>query len=160
LFGLGAEFTDPAAVTFANRVRDECSVDIGASPYRYYQTEEIVGRINCAPSSATILVWGTSLGGNNTTVVAAQTERAIAGVFVFQASQWGAKTDIPANVKFFHAVFNPFVTLGSYKHQLAAGNATTAALWTERWVDHPGDADKISQDMFIDQITRLLAPNG
>ena len=160
MFGLGAEFTDPAAIEFAHRVRDERGVDIVNSPYRYYQTDEIVGRINCAPSDATILLWGTSLGANNVTVVAAQTSRSIAGAWGFQASQWGAKVDIPSNVKFLHFVFNPFVTLGSHKPQLAAGNGATTALWTERWVDHPGDQDKWTQNMFLDDMARILAQTG
>jgi hypothetical protein len=160
MFGLGAEFTDPAAIEFANRVRDEVHVDIGGSPYRYYQTDEIVARINCAPSDALILVWGTSLGANNATVVASQTSRTITGAWGFQASQWGAKTDIPPNVKFLHFAFNPFVTLGSHKPQLAAGNGTTAAIWTERWVDHPGDQDRLTQDMFIDDMLRRVMPTG
>ena len=159
MFGLGAEFTDPAAIEFAHRVRDERGVDIVGSPYRYYQTDEIVARINCAPADATILLWGTSLGANNVTVVASQTSRLIVGAFGFQASQWGAKTAIPSNVQFLHFVFNPFVTLGSYKPQLAEGNGTTAPLWTERWVNHPGDQDKLTQDMFLDQMARLLSQN-
>jgi hypothetical protein len=158
LFGLGAEFTDPAAIEFANRVRDELGVDIGDSPYRYYQTDEIVGRINCAVNAdAKILLWGTSLGMNNVTVVASQVTRVIAWAGGFQASQWGSKNGITSNVKVFHQTFNPFITLGSYKHQLAEGNSTTLAMWTERWVDHPGDQDRVSQDMFLDQMRRALA---
>jgi len=160
MFGLGAEFTDPAAIEFANRVRDELGVDIGDSPYRYYQTDEIVARINCAATTGPILLWGTSFGCNNLTVVASQTDKIIAGMFGFQASQFGAKTPITANVQFYHLAFNPFVALGSYKHQLAEGNSTTTPLWTERWVPHPGDQDKITQDMFLDQMARLLAPTG
>src|SRR5215469_1513721 len=160
MFGLGAEFTDPAAIEFAHRVRDECHVDIADSPYRYYQTDEIVARINCAPSDAIILLWGTSLGLNNVTVVATQASRTIAWAGGFQASQWGSKNDITPNVKVFHQTFNPFITLGSYKHQLAAGNGATAALWTERWVDHPGDQDRWSQDMLIDEMRRVCLPGG
>lgn len=156
LFGLGADFTDPAAVTFANRVRDELGVDIGASPYRYYQTDEIVARINCAPSGTIILLWGTSLGGNNVTVVAAQVNKPIAGAFVFQASQFGAKNTIAPTVEFFHAVYNPFIALGSYKPQLGEGNGVTVPMWTERWVPHPGDQDVVTQNMFLDQMARLL----
>lgn len=158
LFGLGADFTDPAAIEFAHRVRDEVGVDILDSPYRYYQTDEIVGRINCAPSGTTILLWGTSLGGNNVSVIAAQINKPIAGAFVFQASQFGAKNTIAPTVQFFHNVFNPFIALGSYKPQLGEGNSTTIPMWTERWVPHPGDQDKISQDMFLDQMARIVLP--
>jgi hypothetical protein len=158
MFGLGAEFTDPAAITFANRVRDELGVDIAESPYRYYQTDEIAGRINCsAAADMKILLWGTSLGCNNLTVVAAQVERPIDGMFGFQASQFGAKTPIPPNVQFYHLAFNPFIALGSYKHQLAEGNSTTVPLWTERWVVHPGDQDVITQNLFLDGMRRVLA---
>lgn len=160
MFGLGAEFTDPAAVTFAHRVRDEVGADIQGSPYRYYQTDEIIGRINCAPAGTLILLWGTSLGGNNVTVVAAQVNKPIAGAFVFQASQFGAKTTIAPSVQFFHAVYNPFIALGSYKAQLAEGNGTTVPMWTERWVPHPGDQDQVTCDMFIDQMSRLTRPTG
>ena len=40
--------------------------------------------------------------------------------------------------------------------QLAEGNGSTQALWTERWVNHPGDQDPISQDMFLADMTRVL----
>ena len=158
MFGLGAEFTDPAAVEFAHRVRDELGVDIGDSPFRYYQTDEIVSQINCAANAdAQILVWGTSLGANNVTVVASQVTRAVSAAVCFQASQWGAKTDIPPNVQSLLAFFNPFVSLGSYKPQLAAGNGATSPFWVERWVDHPGDQDKMSQDIALDFMARILA---
>jgi hypothetical protein len=156
LFGLGAEFTDPAAIEFANRVQAELGVDIGDSPYRYYQTDEIVQRINCAAADAKILLWGSSLGGNNTQVIASQTDKLIAGIWVFQASQFGSKTTIPPNVQFFHCVFNPFVALGSYKPQLAEGNSTTVPFWTERWAPHPGDQDVLSQDMFLADMSRVI----
>jgi hypothetical protein len=155
MFGLGAEFTDPAAVEFAHRVRDELGVDIGESPYRYFQTDLIVSQINCAANAdAKVLLWGTSLGANNVTVVASQVTRSIAAAIGFQASQWGAKTAIPPNVQSLLFFFNPFVTLGSYKPQLAEGNGTTMPFWVERWVDHPGDQDRTSQDMAIDFLKR------
>jgi hypothetical protein len=155
MFGLGAEFTDPAAVEFAYRVRDELGVDIGESPYRYFQTDLIVSQINCAANAdAKILLWGTSLGANNVTVVASQVTRPITVAVGFQASQWGAKTEIPPNVQSLLFFFNPFVTLGSYKPQLAAGNGTTLPMWVERWVDHPGDQDRMSQDMALDFMKR------
>ena len=155
MFGLGAEFTDPAAVEFAHRVRDELGVDIGDSPYRYFQTDLIVSRINCAANAdAKVLLWGSSLGANNVMVVASQVTRSIVAAIGFQASQWGAKVSIPSNVQALLFFFNPFVTLGSYKPQLAEGNGTTAPFWIERWVDHPGDQDKMSQDMAIDFMRR------
>lgn len=160
MFGLGAEFTDPAATTFAHRVRDELGVDIVGSPYRYYMTDEIVGRINCAPSGTKILLWGTSLGGNNVSVVAAQVNKPIAGAFVFQASQFGAQNTIAPTIEFFHNAFNPFIMLGSFKPQLGEGNSVTIPMWTERWVPHPGDQDVITQNMFLDQMTRLIRPTG
>lgn len=156
MFGLGAEFTDPAAIEFAHRVRDELGVDIRDSPYRYYQTDEILALINCV-SADKILLWGTSLGANNTQVVASQTDKAIAGVWDFQCSQFGSKNPITSNVQLFHCVFNPFVALGSYKPQLAEGNGVTQAMWTERWVNHPGDQDIATQDMFLDQMARVMA---
>jgi hypothetical protein len=155
MFGLGAEFTDPAAIEFAHRVRDELGVDIGESPYRYYQTDAIVAAINCAANAdAKILLWGTSLGANNVTVVASQVTRTIAAAVGFQASQWGAKTGIPSNVQSLLFFFNPFVTLGSYKPQLAEGNGTTMPMWVERWVEHPGDQDRMSQDTALDFMKR------
>jgi hypothetical protein len=54
------------------------------------------------------------------------------------------------------AFFNPFVSLGSHKPQLAAGNSTTVPFWVERWVDHPGDQDKATQDMALDFMARVL----
>jgi hypothetical protein len=82
--------------------------------------------------------------------------RPLNGVWGFQASQWGSKNPITSNVQFYHLAFNPFITLGSYKHQLAEGNGFTTPLWTERWVDHPGDQDKITQDMFLADMKRII----
>lgn len=160
LFGLGADFTDPAAITFANRVRDEVGVDIGASPYRYYQTDEIVGRINCAATGTKIFVWGTSLGANNVQVIAAQVNKPIAYACLFQASEFGAKNPIAPTIEMFHCAFNPFILLGSYKPQLGEGNNVTDAMWTERWVPHPGDQDVRTQDMFLDEMRRIAMPSG
>jgi hypothetical protein len=157
LYGLGSAVTDPGAEQFAARVRDELNVDIVGSPYRYWQVDEIVGRINCAPSDAKILLWGSSLGANNSPVIASQTSRSVAGMWGFQASQWGAKVGVTANVAFAHFVFNPFVTLGSYKPQLAEGNGTTDIYWTESWDDHPGDQVVAVQDMFLADMNRRIS---
>jgi hypothetical protein len=75
----------------------------------------------------------------------------------FQASEFGAKVGIPSNVRFYHQTYNPFIRLGSYKLQLAAGNGTTDPMWTERWVPHPGTQDKRSQDMLLDDMKRALS---
>lgn len=156
MFGLGGDFTDPNAIEFANRVRDKLGVDIGESPYQYWQTDLIVSAIDAAPKGTTIFVWGTSLGANNVQVVCTQTARIIAGAFLFQASQFGARNTIPMNVEFFHEFYNPFIALGSYKPQLAEGNHVTVPIWSERWVNHPGDQDKYSQDVFLDDMARIL----
>ena len=156
MFGFGGDFTDPEAVTFANRVRDEVGVDIRDSPYRYFQTDLIVQTINCSPADVKIILWGTSFGLGNVSVIASQVTKQITWAGGFQASQFGAKVGIPSNVLVFHQTFNPFIALGSYKLQLAEGNGTTQAMWTERWIPHPGDQDKLSQDMFLDQMKRVL----
>jgi hypothetical protein len=151
--GWGDEHTDPAADEFADRVRAALGITV-EGPCRYWQTDYLVRLINCVPLETKVYLWGSSLGGNNTTVVAQQVTRTINGVWVFQASQFGAKNEIPSNVEFFHCVFNPFLALGSFKAQLASGNSTTLPLWTERWAPHPGDQDKASQDMFLDDMDR------
>lgn len=153
--GLGDERTDDSAYVFADRVRASMDITV-EGPVRYWQTDYLVQLINWVPLATKVFLWGTSLGGNNTTVVASQVRRPL-DVWVFQASQFGAKTEITANVEFFHAVFNPHIWLGSYKHQLAGGNDVTVPLWTERWAPHPGDQDVPSQDMFLDDMRRRAA---
>jgi hypothetical protein len=160
MYGMWGPLTDPGEAGFSARVRDECGVDMGDSPYRDYQAGTIAAIIDHLPEDATVLVWGTSLGANNCTVVGSYTKRTIHGMWGFQASLFGAKVPITPNVKFAHLIYstNPVnFGLGAYVWIKASGNETTNYYKEDRPLPHPGDYDIASQNMFIAEIKRVIA---
>ena len=166
--GMGGNFTDPNETPFSHRVRDEVGVDIGASPYKDNQVAIVSDLITKLPVSTPklnviIFVWGTSLGANNCTWVGAAVKRDIDGIFGFQASAWpGAfKGPVTANVKFAHLITSnnplPLPFLGSHIWTVGPGFPPASLHVTHRNIPHPGDYDKWSQDMFIDEMKRIRA---
>lgn len=172
MYGMYGPVTDPGEREFTLKVA-ELGVDVGQSPYRDYEVDQIVADINAAPADATILVWGSSLGANNCPVVASYIsrdipqsyiKRVIHGMWGFQASLYGAQVPIPSNVLFAHEVYNPLwietMGLGAYEWVRASGNTTTNLYLSKRYDLHPGETEQ-AQAMFLAEIQRVIAkPNG
>lgn len=172
MLGMWGVNFDPGEITFSERVRDECGVDIGASPYRDYECAAIATDIRKLPVDAIVLVWGTSLGANDCTVVgeytqsayAAYVPRRIHGMFGFQASLYGAKVRLTPNVLFAHLIYSynpiPFPGLGAYKWEPGEGFDQARLHLTPHHIPHPGDYDRHDQDMFLAEIKRIIANPG
>lgn len=173
LYGLWGVVTDPGARSMTQRMHDEIpGINVHDSPYRDYDVNEICSIIKELPADAIVLVGGTSLGSNNTPVVAAYTylnqpARIIHGIWGFQASIWGAQAGsspyypgITKNVLFAHLAYstNPLnAGLGAYVWQKAPGNKVTNLYTFDTGELHPGDGDVNVQNMFIDEMKRVIA---
>ncbi len=163
MYGQYGPLTDPGEREFSAKVAG-LGVDIGQSPYRDYQVNEIVTDFNTASPDAILLLWGSSLGANNCPVVAAYTpHRIIHGMWGFQASEYGAKVPIQANVLFAHEVYNPAwpgtLGLGHYQWVRAVNNHVTNLYLSARYDMHPGETER-SQEMFLAEIQRVIAKPG
>jgi hypothetical protein len=164
MLGMGGRLTDPNEIAFSNRVRDECGVDIQASPYRDYDEYAIASAIDKLPVDAVVLVWGTSLGANDCTVVANYTKRTVHGIFGFQASLYGAHALVTPNVLFAHLFYSynpiPVPGLGAYKWQPAPRFDKARLHLTPHHIPHPGDYDRGDQDIFLGEMKRIIAKPG
>ncbi len=163
MYGQYGPLTDPGEREFSAKVAG-LGVEIGQSPYRDYQVNEIITDFNTAAPDAILLLWGSSLGANNVPVVAAYTpHRIIHGAWGFQASEYGAKVPIPANVLFAHEVYNPAwpgtLGLGHYQWVRAVGNHVTNLYLSARYDMHPGETER-SQEMFLAEMQRVIANPG
>jgi hypothetical protein len=178
LYGMWGPVTDPGARTMTQRMVDELpDIDMHGSPYRDYDVNAIVSIIMGLPENEPVLVTGTSLGSNNTPVVAAYAylqskQRVINGIWGFQASIWGAQACDPAtgsgspdypgitpNVKFAHLAYslNPLnAGLGAYIWKKAPGNTVTNYYAFDTMDIHPGDGNVNVQNMFIDEMKRVI----
>lgn len=160
MYGMYGPATDPGEREFTEKVK-ALGVDVGASPYRDYQVNDIVAAINTLAMTAILLVWGSSLGANNCPVVAAYVpHRTIHGLWGFQASNYGAQVPIPPNVLFAHEVYNSIWAetfgLGAYRWTKAPGNTRTNLYLSDRHDFHPGETEA-SQAMFLGEMQRVIA---
>jgi hypothetical protein len=163
MYGMFGAAADPANfANFCKRVAG-IGVDIMGSPYRDYDTQKIVDAIMTCPADAKIFVFGASLGANNSPVIgmALNGHRTVAGIWGFQASLYGARAPITPNVLFAHEAYNPTYVetggLGALEWTKAAGNATTKLVITTNNDLHPGDFDVPVQNLFLDDMTRIMA---
>jgi hypothetical protein len=160
LFGMFGPLTDPGETIFTQMVaREFPGIDVGRSPYRDYEVNQIAADFNAVPGAIKLL-WGSSLGASNCPVVALYTHTVIHGMWGFQASEYGAKVAIPTNVLFAHEVYNPnvFATggLGAYEWTLAPGNTVTGLNISKRYDAHPGETPAVMA-MFIAEMKRVVA---
>jgi hypothetical protein len=158
MFGQGGRATDPWEDTFSARVH-ALGVNIHGSPYGHYDVPTIVGLIDRLPPESGIFVWGTSLGACNAPLVCDYTKRQIDGAFGFQASIYGYHGSVPANVKFAHLIYSynplPLPGLGAYIWQNGGIHPASLHL-TPHHIPHPGDYDVGDQDMFLNEIKRIM----
>lgn len=163
MYGMWGPLTDPGEGGFCARVGTELGpIDMHGSPRRDYDAGHIAFEIEQLPDDAIIFVQGTSLGANNTPVVGSYTKRKIHGAFGFQASMFGAKVPLTANVLFAHLFYseNPVnFGLGAYQWQPGTMNPASLHL-TRKDLLHPGDYDKPSQDVFLNEMRRIIANPG
>ena len=160
MYGMWGRMTDPGEDVFSQEVA-KLGVDIGNSPYRDYEVNQIVADFNAAPSNAIRLLWGSSLGANNCPVVASYAPHVIIhGMWGFQASLYGAQVPIPGNVLFAHEVFNSIwietLGLGAYKWVRATGNSHTNLYLSDRGDFHPGETSA-AETMFLAEMKRVIA---
>jgi hypothetical protein len=159
MYGMGGQITDPGEDTFSQEIA-KLGVDIGKSPYQYYEAGQIAADFMAAPPNAIRLVWGSSLGANNCPVVAAYAPHVIIhGMWGFQASLYGAQVPIPSNCLFAHEVFNSIwietMGLGAYKWTRARGNSHTNLYLSDRADFHPGETTA-SEAMFLAEMKRVM----
>jgi len=163
MYGMYGPVTDPGEREFSAKVA-ELGVDVGQSPYRDYDVNQIVADFNAAPPGAVRLLWGSSLGCNNCPVIAAYAPHVIVhGMWGFQASLYGSQVPIPSNVLFAHEAYNPIwlqtMGLGAYEWVLAPNNPKTNLYVSKRYDFHPGETEQV-QAMFLGEIQRVIANPG
>lgn len=114
-------------------------------------------------SQAVVIVNGTSLGSNECTVAASRTKRIVDGIIGVQASIYGPKYPISANVKFARLFYSyvpiPLPGLGAYKWKPSPG-FHGVYLPTSRQIAHPGDGDDWTQRTIIADIKRIANEAG
>lgn len=166
MYGMYGPATDPGEKTFTAMVKaiDPGRIDVGRSPYRDYEVQEIAADLLGASKNAIRLVIGSSLGANNGPVAAVYAHAvAIHGIFGFQASSYGAREPIPSNVLFAHEFYNPLwpmtLGLGTYKWELAKNNSRTSLVLTSEYAFHPGETPK-AMAAFINEIKRIINKPG
>lgn len=161
MYGMGGSVTNPGSGVFTYRAAHELHINVHGSPYRDYQAAGIAVLIDKIPETEGVFVAGTSLGANNVPVVCSYVKRRIDGAFGFQASIYGARGyKLNANVKFAHLIYSynpiPFPGLGAYKWPLGTMHAASYHL-TAHHIPHPGDYDQGDQDMFLNEMKRIMA---
>lgn len=161
MYGMYGPITDPGERQFTAMVKAAIpGIDVGRSPYRDYEVNQIVSDLR-ANASAIKIIWGSSLGANNCPVVSAYAGSiVIHGMWGFQASLYGSQVGIAANTLFAHEVMNPSIAmtggLGAYKWTKAAGNHVTNLYISERYDFHPGETPQV-EAMFIAEMKRVVA---
>lgn len=161
MFGMWGPVSDPGETAFTELVKREIpGIDVGRSPYRDYEVNQIVSDLTGAPADAIRLVWGSSLGANNCPVVAAYAPHVVIhGMWGFQASLYGAQVPVYANVLFAHEVYNPDLAmtggLGAYEWVKAPGNHVTNLYRSKRSDFHPGETPEV-MSMFIAEMKRVV----
>ena len=173
MYGMWGPQTDPGSCQMSQRIARETGADIGGSPYRDYELNTIVEKILALPLDVPVLVGGTSLGSNNTPIVAAYVyaknpKRIIHGIWGFQASIYGAQAQqgtpydgIPPNVLFAHLTSSdnpiPYPGLGAYRWVKAPGNTVTDFYNPTIDDPHPGDGNVAVQNRYIAEMKRVIA---
>lgn len=172
MYGMWGPVTDPGSCQMSQRIAKEVGADIGFSPYRDYDVNNIVEAILALPPDVPVIVGGTSLGSNNTPVVAAYVharnpKRVINGIWGFQASLYGARAGVVAtypgitpNVLFAHLTTSdnpiPLPGLGAYRWVKAPGNEVTNYFNPTVNDPHPGDGNVAVQDTYIAEMKRVV----
>jgi hypothetical protein len=164
MYGMGGSATDPGAHTFTELLRKEIpGIDLGRSPYRDYDVQEIADDFVRSVSTAVRLCIGSSLGACNCPVVAARAPVAIHGIFGFQASSYGAVQPITHNVLFAHLFRNPLwpmtLGLGTGRWTRADGNTRTSLVVSNEYALHPGETQR-AMSTFLAEIKRIVARPG
>lgn len=159
MFGMYGPVTDPGETIFTQMVvREIPGIDVGRSPYRDYEVNQIAADFNAKPDAIKLL-WGSSLGANNCPVVAAYSHVVIHGAWGFQASEFGSKVPFPNNVLFAHEVYNPSILmmgLGAYEWTKQTNNNVTNLYTSKRYDFHPGETPEVMA-MFIAEMKRVVA---
>ena len=164
MYGMGGSVTDPGAHTFTEMLRSAIpGIDLGRSPYRDYDVQEIAMDFDRSAPNAVRICVGSSLGANNCPVVASRTGVLIHGIFGFQASSYGADVAIPRNVLFAHLFRNPLwpmtIGLGTGMWHEAEGNSRTSLVITSEYAMHPGETPR-AMGTFLAEIKRIAAKPG
>lgn len=172
MYGMWGPVTDPGSCQMSGRIKNELGLEVMESPYRDYEVNAIVEQILKLPLSVPVLVGGTSLGSNNTPIVAAYVyarnpKRIVHGIWGFQASIWGAKAGIEpdykgitSNVKFAHLTTsdNPInAGLGAYRWVKAPANSITNYINPTINDVHPGDGNVEVQNAYLAEMKRVVA---
>ncbi len=166
--GMWGPITDPGAYAFTEEIRKAVpGADLGRSPYRDFEVNEVTSGMVHAPKDAVRQLVGTSLGACNCPVVATYAKRVtIHGIFGFQASKNGADWPILPNVLFAHEFYAPgwlgtIITggLGTLAWHKAVGNTRTTLILTSQYTPHPGETSK-ARATFLAEIKRIIANPG
>lgn len=138
--------------------------EIVCDVFEHSQTQAIFDRIRALPPNVGVVIGGTSLGANNSPVVAASLTRLVDFMFGIQPSVYGAKQKVTANVKRTNVWYQPWgfaigigFGFGSYNWERAPGNNVTTMNSMHTYTSHPGSNDENIQLAILDRIRKLLA---
>lgn len=160
-YGWGGHGTDPGEGGFvANLKRQVPEIHIHDSPYLYWQFAALGPTLDALPEEDGVIIEGTSLSSNDVPYLALTTKRVIDGAFGFQASIYGYHGALPRNILFAHLIYSynpiPLPGLGGYRWDVGAMNPASYHQ-TKHDIPHPGDYDLHDQNMFIQEIQRIIA---
>ena len=171
--GMFGPVTDPGAYSFVEEIRKAIpGVDLGRSPYRDFEVQEVADDLIRAPQDAVRLLVGTSLGACNCPVAATYAKAVtIHGMFGFQASVNGADWPVLPNVLFAHEFYAPsawwngflgtIITagLGTLAWHVAKGNTRTTLILSSEYAMHPGETPR-ARAAFLAEMKRIVAKPG
>lgn len=166
--GMWGPVTDPGAYAFTNEIKAAIpGIDLGRSPYRDFELQEIVNDLVHSPKNAVRFVLGSSLGACNCCVAATYAKGVtIHGIFGFQASKNGADWPVPSNVLFAHEFYAPgwlgtIITggLGTLAWHKLASNKTTTLILSPEYSFHPGETPK-ARAAFLAEMKRIIVKPG
>lgn len=166
--GMWGPATDPGSYSFTEEIRKALpDADLGRSPYRDFQVQEVANDFLHAPKDAVREVVGTSLGACNCPVAATYAKNVtIHGMFGFQASANGADWPILPNVLFAHEFYAPgwigylmTAGMGTLAWHKAPGNKVTNLLLSTQYAAHPGETPR-ARAAFLAEIRRIARNPG
>lgn len=138
------------------------ALGVDSTLWNWDQYAAIGAKIRALPADVKVVVGGTSLGANEAPRVAAHVyPRKIDFLFGIQPSMYGAKNQVPSNVRRAMYFYSPWwwpVTLGfgSYQWQRTLANTATVMLPQTTYLPHPGDNAESVHQPILAEIARLL----
>lgn len=155
--------TDPGLPNFMLRAKAMIPGLVLHGPVRDYQTGTLAAERDQLPENDLAFYVGTSLSANDAFIIAGYSKKPWDAIFMFQASDWGPKSEGNDKVKFAHLIYSycpiPIPLIGAYVPPPGPLVVGKNYIQTNVNLPHPGDYDLASQRLFIEDMQRIVAAN-